>query len=291
MKESTVHGDLHVHTTASDGTVTVEERIEQAEEINLKAIAITDHDTIASMLTARREQLNDIEIITGVEVRADILETKIEILGYYIDPTDRELQKLLQRARAYRKRRNDEMLQALRAETGIELSKETITSDGKSLGRPHMAAALVDHDIVSSVQAAFDEFLADDASCFIPMERIDSEEVIQTIQNAGGVASLAHPGRISASKESVNRMISELSNQGLDAIEISYPYGESGQRYADIGQADASEFADEHALLRTGGSDCHGPDSGKLRLGIEGVSQQTLSKIRTKASIRRSFGE
>lgn len=289
MQTAGISGDLHVHTTASDGTVSVDERIREAQEKSLDAVAITDHDVVASELTARREIFGELEFITGVELRADIFDTKIEILGYYVDPADENLQSLLQQAREFRRVRNDAMLQELNTATELDLSRDTITSDTGSLGRPQMAAALVDEGTVPSIQAAFDEYLADGAACFVPMERIDSETVIETIQRSGGVASLAHPGRISASKQTVHRMLSKLSDQGLDAIEVWYPYADGQQRYADIGQTDAAELADEYDLLRTGGSDCHGPGSGKFRLGDTGVSEQGLTEIRTRAATRCPF--
>lgn len=118
------------------------------------------------------------------------------------------------------------------------------------------------------------------------MKRINNKTVIETIQNAGGVASLAHPGRISASRKTVRRMLSQLLRQGLDAIEVWYPYDGGRQRYAGIGQEDAAALADDHSLLRTGGSDCHGPESGKFRLGNAGVPEEALKEIRTRAAKR-----
>lgn len=123
---------------------------------------------MASGLTERWRVVTDIEVITGVEIRADLCDTKIEILGYYIDPTNEDLLALLEQAREYRRLRNDEMLGLLNDTIGLELSRETITSDGDALGRPHMVTALVENDVVPSVQAAFDKYLADDALWFVP---------------------------------------------------------------------------------------------------------------------------
>lgn len=283
MSSSSHTADLHVHTTASDGTVDIGTRIDQAKKADLDAIAITDHDTIGSKLTSRRMKIKGVEVITGVEVRADIMDTKIEILGYYVDPTDSGLSELLKQARQFRKERNDEMMQRLTKTVGIEVSRDTVPTTEGSIGRPHLAKFLVQSDIVSSIQDAFDEYLADDTQCFVPMKRIPSREVIKQIQNAGGITSLAHPGRISVSPESVEEMVTQLTGLGLDAIEVWYPYSGGESRHADIGAETASRLADECDLLRTGGSDCHGPNSGNYRLGEMTVPDDELEIIRNQA--------
>lgn len=287
MTDRDAVGDLHVHTTASDGTVGVEDRIDQAVESGLDALAITDHDRVSEELTSRRRVVDGLELITGVEVRADILDTKVEILGYYVDPTDHGLQSMLERARQYRRERNEEMMNRLSSATRLNVTKEAVPSGEGSVGRPHLAQLLVENDVVPTIQAAFDRYLADDAECFVPMERVNSREVIETIAGAGGVTSLAHPGRISADAEAVEEMVGRLADHGLDAIEVWYPYSGGESRYAELGVEDADRLAEKNDLLRTGGSDCHGPGSGKFRIGDTGVPDKPMEELRSFSDHRR----
>jgi predicted metal-dependent phosphoesterase TrpH len=277
--------DLHMHTTASDGTSTVDERIEQADERGLDAIAITDHDTISESLTERVTHRDGIELISGVEVRADIFDTKVEILGYYVNPTEETLQDTLEQARQFRRDRNETMVENLTEATGLDLSYEAIRAEADgNLGRPQMAQQLVDAGLVDSIGEAFGEYLGTDGDAYVPMERLPAPSVIDAVQTAGGIASLAHPGRIRSDR--VPEIVPELVDAGLDAIEVRYPYDASGgpDVYADVGIEDAAALRAECDLLETGGSDCHGPDSGKFRIGSVRVSENVLSELRQAAS-------
>lgn len=276
--------DLHMHTTASDGTSTVNERVEQADDRGLDAIAITDHDTISESLTERVTHRDGIEIISGVEIRADVFDTKVEILGYYIDPKEETLQDALEQARKFRRDRNEMMVENLAEATGLDLSYEVIRAEADgNLGRPQMAQRLVDTGLVDSIGEAFGEYLGTDGDAYVPMERLPAPSVIDAIQTAGGIASLAHPGRIRSDR--VPEMVPELVDAGLDAIEVRYPYDASGgpEAYADVGIEDAAALKAEYELLETGGSDCHGPDSGKFRIGSVRVSKDLLSELRQTA--------
>lgn len=289
MNESTGGADLHTHTTASDGTVSVSERIDLAEASGLDAVAITDHDTIADELDDRSRVVGSVEVVTGVEVRADVHGTKVELLGYFVDPTDSRLRQTLETVQEYRRSRNRSMVRRVNEKTGLDLDYAVLSAqaDG-NLGRPHLANRLVDAGVVDSVQAAFDEYLADDAPCFAPMERLPASEVIHVLSGAGGVTSLAHPGRIRAGRDAVESFVRTLSDEGLDALEVHYPYGSvRSDAYAEIGVADAESMAAENDLLVTGGSDCHGPGSGKHRIGDVRVSMDYLTAVRELAESRQ----
>jgi predicted metal-dependent phosphoesterase TrpH len=275
--------DFHVHTLASDGTSTVEERVEQAEDCGLDAIAVTDHDRIPDVIDERVQRSAGVDVVAGVEMRADLFETKIEILGYYVDPTDEKLCSLLERAREYRRERNRKLVDRLTEVTDLDIDCESARSevDG-GLGRPYFANRLVDAGVVDSVGAAFGEYLAEDGVAFIPMERLDYRMVIEGIHDAGGVASLAHPGRIRTDR--VPEMVSHLADAGLDGIETWYPYAsDRSSAYADVDIADAMALADEHNLVPTGGSDCHGPGSGKFRIGSVRMPAAAFERVRERA--------
>jgi predicted metal-dependent phosphoesterase TrpH len=270
-----------MHTTASDGKSGVDDRIEQAHRQDLDAIAITDHDCISEDLSEPTQRYDGLEVITGVEIKADIFETKVEILGYYVDANSDKLTELLEEVRGYREERNKRMTQNFIDETGIDTSYEDLKSsiDGQ-LGRPHFARLLVKEGVVDSVSEAFDKYLADSGPIYVPTERASTERVIGAIRGAGGVASLAHPGRIDTNR--VPEMIDEMSEEGLSGIEVWYPYGElSQERASGFGVEDASRLAEEHGLVRTGGSDCHGEGSDKFRIGDVRVPRDSLESLRS----------
>ncbi|HKJ59793.1 MAG TPA: PHP domain-containing protein [Halobacteriales archaeon] len=282
-----VAGDLHLHTTASDGTDTLANRVSQAKEAGLAAFAVTDHDRISDDLGDRRLHREGVEVVTGVEARADIQDTKVEILGYYVDPAAESLGEILTDARRYRRARNREMVERLSDATGESYSYEGLRSEADGqLGRPHVAGALVERGVVDSVGEAFDEHLAPGGSSYVPMKRPHYERVLDAIHDAGGVASLAHPGRIRSDEAEV--FVRKLCEAGLDAIEVWYPYGRSGPtRHSPIGVEEADSLAAELDILRTGGSDCHGQDSGKYRIGNTGVGTADLDALRDAANRRR----
>jgi predicted metal-dependent phosphoesterase TrpH len=279
--------DLHMHTVASDGTCSVAERSQQARECGLDAIAITDHDSVSAEISNRQTVNNGIKLIAGVEVRADVQGTKIELLGYYIDPDDERLDSMLTEIRDYRRDRNQRILSRLRETTSFDRPYEDIRGEADGiLGRPHIARILVEEGIVNSIDSAFDEYLANNKTAFIPMKRVPAHEVIDAIKHAGGVVSLAHPGRVRT--ESIGDIIDELVEVGLDGIEVQYPYDEAPtEGYAGVSVEDAAALAEKHGLLQTGGSDCHGPDSGKFRIGEVRVSGEQIKSLRNCADQRR----
>lgn len=278
--------DLHTHTTASDGTLTLSERVESAADQGIEHVAITDHDIIHEGLERPVEIRAGVEVITGVEIRADLFETKVELLGYFINPSHSGLRDLLVQAREFRRERNRALVDALGTETCLELSYEFLAASVEgNLGRPHLASLLVEEGIVDSIGAAFEEYLAESGRAFVPMERHPATTVLSTIHAAGGVASLAHPGRIRTDSETVERMVAELARQGLDGLEVWYPYGKgSREGYADVDVEDARALAGEFGLVPTGGSDCHGPGSGKDRMGEVTAPRSSLQQLKDRAT-------
>ena len=280
--------DLHTHTTASDGRSTVAERVEQARERGLEAVAITDHDRVPDELDGRSRTVGGLELITGVEVKAEIRDTKIEILGYYVDPSADELEEVLRRVRGYREERNRKMTKRFVEVTGIETSYEDMCERAEgSLGRPHFARLLIEEGLVDTVSEAFDEYLDEDGEVYVPSQKVGYEAVLRAVHEAGGVASLAHPGRVDSEIDEVREIIGEMSKKGLDGIEVWYPYGEiASKNLSSVGVEEANELADENDLLRTGGSDCHGEGSEKFRIGDVRVPAEDLKRLKSAASER-----
>lgn len=284
---SLAHGsaDLHLHTPASDGTDDVSTRLEQAAERGLAAIAITDHDVIGDDLDRRVTTRGGIELITGLEVRADLFDTKIELLGYYVDPDNTQLESVLGTARQYRRERNRTMIERLNDVTGASLAYDTLRQEADdNLGRPHLAERLVQAGVVDSIGEAFDSYVGSDGDAYVPMERLPYTQVIDAIHTAGGVASLAHPGRIRSRR--VPEMVEQLVEAGLDGLEVWYPYDETGPAaYADIGVSEAMELADRHGVVPTGGSDCHGAESDKFRIGSVRAPEDSIKSLRRAAGL------
>lgn len=279
--------DLHLHTTASDGTNDVEERIQQATDRGLETIAVTDHDTIADVLRTPTTIRDGVEVVAGVEIRADLLDTKIEILGYYVDPEADTLEETLRTTRRFRTERNRELVERLAGATVLDLDYESLTGDvDGNLGRPHLAERLLEAGVVDSIGEAFERYLGSDGKAYVPMQRLSYTEVIDAVHAAGGAASLAHPGRIRSDR--VPEMLDRLVDAGLDGIEVWYPYGEDGPDvYADVGVAEATAYAEEYDLIPTGGSDCHGEGSGKFRIGTVRSPAETVGRLRAAAAVDR----
>lgn len=278
--------DLHIHTQASDGKDSVLKRVEQAKEYGLDTIAITDHDCINNRLENRTEHINGVEVITGSEIKCQIDGTGIEILGYFLDPSDPEICRLFETMEDNRTRRMESMLENVNQGEDLSLTLEDVEkyADG-TLGRPHLGEALVDRDIARDMDEAFRKYIGEDASkdYYVETEKLTSKEVIDTVNANGGATSLAHPGR-DLTEETAEQVVEKLVSQGLDGIEVPYTYQHKRQEGYGInfGVQKAYDLARENDLIVTGGSDCHGEDSGKynigkIRLGSEHV--ESLRKI------------
>ena len=272
--------DLHMHTVASDGTSTVAERVEQARDRDLPVIAITDHDCIADSLTDRVAHHDDVTVVTGVEVRADLDGEKVELLGYFVEPDADALEEVLAQAREYRTERNRKLAARLTELTDPRFDYEQLADSAPGmLGRPHFAQRLVAEGVVDSVGEAFEEYLGAEGQAYVPMERVPHERVIEALHDAGGLVSLAHPGRMD--RLDLPAAVARLAETGLDALEVRYPYGPDPAITVD----EAAALADEYGLLHTGGSDCHGPGSGKFRIGDVRLPRAELRALTDAAGI------
>lgn len=278
--------DLHLHSVASDGTDTIEERLEQAKDRNLDGIAVTDHDTISSELEKRaRVAENGVELIAGAEINCEIEDVGIEILGYFIDPNDKELHRMFDRLRDFRRARMEEMLFRLNGDLDVGIEYEDVAryADGP-VGRPHLANALVEEDVVDKPGEAFNLYIGDNCPYYVETEKLGAREVISRIHANGGVSSLAHPGR-DLTKENADDIIEKLVDLGLDAIEVPYTYKHKIDQGYDInfGVKHARELADKHELLVTGGSDCHGSNSDKYNIGRIALPYEHVEELRQLA--------
>ena len=266
--------DLHVHTTQSDGSHSPEEVVVLANSRNLAAIAITDHDEVGAVprAVAKGAELG-IEVIVGVELSVIHSGFDVHILGYFIDENDGRLLRFLKKLCDERERRIHRILGKLES-LGMPLHFAQVmrlAGDG-CIGRPHVAEALVARGYVGRYQDAFDLFLAEDKPAFEPKFKLMAHEAIRIIHEAGGVASLAHPGQ-NLSWE----VVVEIVAAGVDAIEIVHPKHTREQRER------FRQLALGSGLLTTGGSDFHGGKRGVERLGQFTVTQEQVEQLREKA--------
>lgn len=256
--------DLHIHSTASDGRHSPQEIVHKAVGLGLEVIALTDHDTTGGVAAALEEarKSKKLEFIPGVEVSADVPHGEVHVLGYFIDYTSQELATALERFRYSREGRAQGMVAKL-AEFGIHISWERvreIAGDG-TIGRPHIARAMLEKGYISSIKEAFDKYIARDGPAYVEREKLTPVEAVQLIIRNSGIAVMAHP----FTTPEPEAMIAELKAAGMAGIEAYYD-GYTGE---DIGRLLA--LAKNHGLMVTGGSDYHGLDESNETLmgGVE----------------------
>jgi predicted metal-dependent phosphoesterase TrpH len=259
--------DFHVHSTASDGTSTPSELAELAQRSGLQVLALTDHDAVAGIPEAREraEQLG-LELLPGIELSVSEQggRRQMHILGLGIEPGEPVL---LERVRALRSTRLEragrivERLNRLGIALGLERVRE-IAQDG-SLGRPHIARALVAAGTCSSEQDAFVRFLRRGRPAYIPRGGIEARDAISVIHAAGGIASLAHPPRSLGvdAPGGLESFVGRLVRQGLDALEVYHPSHTREERKR------LRRLVRAHGLVATGGSDYHGSERPDIALG------------------------
>ncbi len=257
--------DLHLHTTASDGVMNPSEVVRYAKAKGLQAIAITDHDTIEGLeeglLEAKRINF---EVIPGIEISAEHSPGSMHLLGFFLDihhPLLNERLDHLQKARAERNPRIVEKLKRL----GIQIEYEEVmkASGGGQVGRPHFAQVLLEKNYVRTFQEAFERFLKKGAPAYVDKFRFTSKEAIHFINEAGGVAVLAHPKTLNMNGHAeLEALIHRLIQEGLKGIEAYYP------EHSPPEVAQYKGLAERYGLLITGGTDYHGIEKNGLDIGV-----------------------
>lgn len=266
--------DLHVHTVHSDGLYTPAQVIDLARRAGLRAVAITDHDTIAGVGPARQASLGlDLEVIAGVEISSSYRGREIHLLGYFVDLANSELNDALASLQSGRVARFNAMVVRLQ-EAGVTVPELPSTDpSGKALGRRSLAELLVKSGRVSSIREAFHRYLGDGGSISGPKVLLDAARALSIIRRCGGVASWAHP-----SYDFMEDALPELRGWGLAALEAVYP------SYKNSKTRQIREAAAAHGLVVTGGSDCHGPDSAARAIGAVSITCTELELLRARVS-------
>jgi predicted metal-dependent phosphoesterase TrpH len=278
--------DLHTHTTASDGTLTPTQLVELARQNDLKAIAVTDHDTIDGVAEAQRagERLG-VEVVPGIEISGIWPSGTLHILGYLVDIGSPALTATLKTFRGARDDRNPKILAKLNA-LGMPLDMEEVRAraGGSVVGRPHIAQAMIARGYVKTVREAFDKYLGDNGAAFVDKELVPPADAIAMIHEAGGLAVLAHPRWLKWQDErELDWFVMKLKHDGIDGIECYH---------SDHDRSDEEmyeRFARRYDLLITGGSDFHGHAKVDIHLGRGRGSLRVPYEVleRLKAEKRR----
>jgi predicted metal-dependent phosphoesterase TrpH len=261
--------DLHIHTTASDGTYSPEDIMDMAGSLCLDVISITDHDTLEGVQRlVHRGDTGLPELLTGVEISTQPPENlgikeSFHLLGYRVDPFNKELNEELLKLQNARKNRNPSIIEKLK-ELGFDISLDKVKelSGDVQLGRAHIGRYLYEKGYVSSVEEAFRDLLGNGKPAYVEKYRIPVKDAIKKVKEAGGVPVLAHPGLIKGlDEEGYQKIFEILKDYGLEGLEVLYPaHSESMRSFL-------KEECKRLGFIYTGGSDFHGYKDEGLELG------------------------
>lgn len=261
--------DLHIHSNASDGSLSPLQIIALAQKLGVLAISITDHDTIDGVKDLFGHGIPaEIKILSGVELSARppagyVCPGSFHILGYGIDLEDPALHETLEELQRVRKNRNPQIIARLQT-LGMDITMHDVLeiAGNGQLGRPHIAQVMVQKGYADSIDGAFDGFLGKGQPAYVDKFRLESRQAIDRIRNAGGVAVLAHPYLLEAeSDQALEELIITLKQLGLEGLEAYYP----GHSYEQV--AFYRQLAESHGLVITGGTDYHGNLNPEIQIG------------------------
>jgi predicted metal-dependent phosphoesterase TrpH len=274
--------DLHVHSTASDGRLTPAQVIKEAAEKGLSYIALADHDTVDGIAAAKKaaQSYPGLTVIPAIEISTDIPQGEVHILGYFIDYTDAEFLARLEEFKHSRRRRAEQMVAKLE-KLGVPVEWERVLelAGTSTIGRPHIAQAMLEKGHVASFKEAFDDYLGHGKPAYVEREKMLPAEAVGIIIKAKGLPVLAHP----LTTEDPEGLVTELKPAGLVGLEAYY------------GEYDAEEveglvaLAQKHGLIATGGSDFHGiePDE-ETAIGGADVPLEAAERLITLAKEREA---
>lgn len=255
--------DLHVHSNASDGTLSPEEVVQYAASKNLKAIALTDHDTIAGIARAKQAAAQcGLELIPGIEFSCFYQDTEIHILGFFIDEHSETLNQGLKHLVDIRNQRNETMLKRFQ-EDGFQITKEDLTCGNPNtvITRAHFARVLVDKGYVPNMAKAFERYLQYGGKYCMRKEIVTPEQVMKLLRDSNAWPSLAHSMQYHLGYEQIRTLVGTLKEQGLRGLEVYHssqnPYQSSKLR----------AIARDYGLLPSGGSDFHGSNKPDIDIG------------------------
>ena len=257
--------DLHVHSTASDGTKTPGEVVLEAKKVGLSAFALTDHDTCAGLKEAKELSLREgIEFVPGIELSCTAMKDKeIHMLGLFVDSDNAYFAEFLETLNISRNERNDRMAALLR-DAGFNITMDEMYERFGNIiiTRAHFARMLMEKGYVSEINKAFEKYLGDGCPCYVKRNYISPREAIDMIHSAGGLAILAHPMSYKLDRTQIRTLITGLTGTGLDGVEALYStHTESDERFLRL-------LAKDLGIGYSGGSDYHGDNKPHIKLGV-----------------------
>jgi predicted metal-dependent phosphoesterase TrpH len=271
--------DLHLHTTASDGRSSPSQLVRKAAGAGIRVMSVTDHDTMAGVASAAEEAaMCGIDFVPGIEITAVHAGKDVHVLGYFVDPSTPRLHALLAAQRQERLDRAREIASRLAAQ-GVPIDTEALLQNGasrggKALARPQIAQALIDAGHVETVAEAFDRYLGEGCPAYVPHDGATPAQVVEVIGDAGGLASLAHPGQ-----RRNDKIIPELVGAGLAAIEAYH------SSHDEATQAHYVATARRFELAVTGGSDYHGEGTRRAEFfGVTALPREEFATFIARAN-------
>jgi hypothetical protein len=264
--------DLHIHSTASDGRLTPADIVLEAAGRGLSFIALADHDSIDGIASAQAtaRAFPGLKIIPGVEISTDVAEGEVHILGYFIDYNDAEFNAALDRFKKSRLQRGQKMVAKLE-KLGIHIDWQRVKeiAGGSSIGRPHIAQAMLEKGYITSFKQAFNEYLGHNRPAYVERDKMTPKEAVELIIKAEGLPVLAHPLTL----PDPEAMTVELKAGGLVGLEAYY----NGYTPEEISRL--LTLADKNELIVTGGSDYHGIEDTETAIGDSGLPIEVVEKL------------
>ncbi|MDY6309970.1 MAG: PHP domain-containing protein [Cyanobacteriota bacterium] len=272
--------DLHIHTYFSDGVFSPEKIVDTAVDVGLGAIAITDHDNILAYDVAQKhikeKGLQDkIRVIRGIEVNTLYKDNEVHILGYLMDVTNSDFQKLIKTQQQARIKQAKEILNLLYKKEGIRIKFEDVkklVAPGGSIGRPHIARAITSAGGTNNVMDAYAKYIHINSPVYVPRKTVSPQDAVEIIYDAGGIPVIAHPHDLESLAEP---LIKDLMNYGLRGIEAYH------RKHSPAMVEYFSSMAENLGLIVTGGSDFHAPNilNGQIVLGKNFVPEWVFDKL------------
>jgi len=271
MNPAQKFADLHLHTNFSDGTYTPQELVLKSIKCGLSAIAIVDHDTICAIVPAlEAAKEKNIEVLSGIEFSSEHETKEVHILGYLIDYNNSALLEKLDFLKKIRIQRVYKIIEKLKS-LGVILSPEAVfeIAKGGTVGRLHIARAMLKEGLISSLAEAFQKYIGDKCPAYVLGFKFSVKEAIELIKKSGGIPVLAHPYVLNN-----DELILQFIEDGLMGLEIYYP--EHSQSMVNF----YLKLAKKHNLLITGGSDCHGAAKPEVKIGSIKIPYELVEKLK-----------
>ncbi|MYA97281.1 MAG: PHP domain-containing protein [Nitrospinae bacterium] len=272
--------ELHTHSNISDGLESPEKLMQRAKRAGVRAISLTDHDTVAGLPRASAEAKRlGVEFIPGIEFTCDHLGRSVHLLGHFIRPDAPRLAAQIKARGSARVERMGEIIERLN-HSGLRLDKEdffAVYADSPSITRGQLGAYMLKKGFARSREEVFEKYIGDSAPCYVELNTLTPFDALELIHDAGGAATLAHP-----LLSGCDDVIPALAEAGLAGIEVEHPSQDADAQFH------YRKMAEEYGLLCMGGSDCHGVPHKQDRLGQFSQPLRLLLELSKRAKTRRT---